>query len=305
MKIKVIERKKNPIIEPGIKGLKLFGWDALWAYHPCIINFRKEYYLFYTGKSVGREINHRIGVAVSNNLKTWEKVSANPVLKEGKRREWDSDFTAHAFVFREGAKFYMLYDGSKRGNWHEEIGLAESNNLLDWKKYPNNPIFKTGKNWWEKRHVSRCCVIKEKGIYYLYYAGHDGERERIGVAKGKNLFKLERCLGKPILDVGGKGDWDEGSISDPRVIRYKGGYLMFYSGTDGKGIERTGLAISTNLLSWRKYEKDPVLNVSSNNWDKISAARADVKIINNQIYLFYSGKKKFFYHIGMAKLKIT
>ncbi len=252
---------------------------------------------------IGMGINDNIGVAISKNLKEWKKMK-DPVIRRGKDGDWDSEFLAHCFVFKDRKKFYMLYDGSKKGEWLESIGLAESTNLTEWKKYKDNPIFRVSKNWWEKRHVSRCCIFKERDLYYLYYAGHDGERERIGMAKGRTLFTLSRFLDDPIIDVGKKNDWDERSISDPRVIKYKDRYLMFYSGIDKKGIERAGLAISKDLFSWKKYKKNPILDVSASSWDKISAARADIKMFSNRLYIFYSGRKNFFYNIGIADLEI-
>jgi predicted GH43/DUF377 family glycosyl hydrolase len=303
MKIK-IKKVEKPIIEKGIEHFKFFDWDSLWVYHPCVVEHNKEFYLIYTGKSIKRGVSHKIGIAVSKDLNSWQKLDSNPLLNEGKDGEWDNDFVAHAYVFKDKDKFYMLYDGSKKGDWLESIGLAESKNLTDWKKYSGNPIFKVAANWWENHHVSRCCVFKENGVYYLYYAGHDGERERIGAARGESLLRLKRCFGRPILDIGKEGEWDEKSVSDPRVIKYNQTYLMFYSGIDNRGVERMGLAISNDLLSWKKYKKNPILDVSAQSWDKIAAARADIRIFRNRFYIFYSGKKNFFYNIGIAYLEI-
>ena len=303
MKFSII-KNKAPIIGPGIKQFNPFAFDALWAYHPCIVTYKGEYFLFYTGKGTGLGINHQIGLAKSKDLNSWRKSSISP-LPLGNYGEWDSDFVAHCFVFKDGDTFKMLYDGSKKGNWLESIGLAESKDLMHWKKYNNNPIFKISNNWWEKRHVSRCSVFKEKGMYYLYYAGHDDQRERIGIAKGKNLLSLKRVLKTPVLDVGGRGTWDEASISDPRVIKYKDHYLMFYSGADVKGIERIGVAESRDFIHWKKHRGNPILDVSENGWDKVSAARADIKIFDDKVYIFYSGKKNFFYSIGIATLTIS
>ena len=297
-----VEKEGRPIIKKGLGKLDVFSFDSLWTYHPCVLEWKEKYYLFYTGKRLKKGIAHQIGLAVSFDLLKWNKM-VNPILREGKKGEWDSDFAAHAFVFKDKGRFYMLYDGSRKENWLEEIGLAESQDLIHWEKYAGNPIFKVGKNWWERKHVSRCFLFKEKGIYYLYYAGHDGQRERIGMAKGKSIFKLER-FEEPVLDVGEKGSFDEKSISDPRIIKYHGGYLMFYSAVDGKGIERMGVAESSDLVTWKKYAKNPLLDVSSNGWDKISAARGDVKLFGKDLYLFYSGRRKHFYNIGMAKLSI-
>ena len=301
MRIK-IEKIPNPILKNSYP-LKLLAKDFLWAYHPCVLERKGNYYMFYTGRSFSKNISHYLLLAKSSDLKNWTKLN-KPILENGKRGSWDSDFLAHGFFFKDNDRYFMLYDGSRKGRWLEEIGLAESRDLIHWEKYKNNPIFKVGRNSWEKRHVSRCCVYKEKGIYYLFYAGHDGKRERIGLVRGKSIYKLERFLRKPVLDVGEKGEWDGRSISDPRVIKHKGKYLMFYSGIDAKGMERVGLSESKDLINWSKFAKNPILDVSQSSWDKVSATRADIKRIDNSFYIFYSGKKKLLYNIGMAKLNI-
>lgn len=299
-----IKKTKNPIIKPGISKLSFFDWDSLWAYHPCVVVHKKKYYLFYTGKSIGSGIRHNIGVAISDDLKSWQKVKA-PILPVGENSNWDSDFVAHCFVFKDGNTFTMLYDGSPKGKWLEEIGIAVSKDLLHWKKYDKNPVFKVGKNAWDNTHVSRCCVFKKDDTYYLFYAGHDGKRERIGMAKGKSIFTIKRFSDKPVLDVGRKGEWDEQTISDPRVMRYKDVYLMFYSGVDRNSNEQMGLAVSRDLKTWKKYDKNPILTIDQEGRDKVSAARADVKIIDDKLYIFYSGKTNILYSIGLAEMGIA
>jgi len=301
----IIQKIDTPVIKNGLGEMSPFSWDSLWVYHPCVVPFGNKYYLFYSGRQLGRKIPNQTGLAISNDLKTWKKVKNNPIFPYSKKaNEWDSDMTGHACVFRDGNKFSMLYDGSKKGNWLEEIGLADSSDLIHWKRYPKNPIFKVGSNWWEKRHVSRCSVFQENGYYYLFYAGHDGERERIGVARGKSLLSLKRLSKEPILDVGTKNAWDGVTVSDPRVIKWKNKYLLFYSGTNNKGIERTGLTISSDLLHWQKYSKNPILNISKDGWDKKSASKADVKIIDGKLYIFYSCRRNWLYSIGIAELRI-
>lgn len=302
MKFKVV-KNGEPILSNSIHAMNPLKWDSLWAYHPCVIEHKGLYYMIYTGKSLKPGIAHNIGLATSSDLKSWKK-ERHSILELGNSGAWDNDFIAHAYVFKEGSKFYMLYDGSRKGKWLEEIGLAESDDLRNWKKYRKNPIFKVGSLWWEKSHVSRCCVFKEKDKYYLYYAGNDGRSERIGLATGKNITSLKRYSEEPILNHGNSGEWDEKSVSDPRVIKSNKSYYMFYTGVSRNGIERIGVAISDNLYSWKKYSGNPILDVSLDLWDSISAGRGEIKLINNQLYIFYSGKKKHTYSIGSAEISI-
>lgn len=303
MKITVTKHPK-PILTAGIIQGDLFGKDSLWAYHPVVVKHNGRYLMVYTGKRIGRGIQHYTMLATSSDLITWKK--QGDVLEKGSNMVWDSDFTAHGFFWKDRGTFNMLYDGSRTGDWLEEIGLAQSTDTRTWKKYAHNPVFSVNpESWWDWRHVSRCSVIPHKGQTYLFYAGHDGTRERIGIAVGKNCTSLKRMGTEPVLDVGRKGAWDEKSISDPRVISWKDTFLMFYSGIDAQGVERTGAAVSTDLTTWRKYNGNPVLDVSAHGWDSVSASRASVAAFDGKMYLFYSGKRKFFYHVGMAEVHIS
>lgn len=299
----LVEKDKKPIIKNSLQFMNPFKWDSLWAYHPCVVEKDGQYYCIYTGKSLQLGVSHNIGIAVSSDLKKWRKLPS-PILKLGSKGDWDNDFVAHSYVFKDGTKFYMLYDGSRKGKWLEEIGLAESQDLIHWKKNPKNPIFKVGTSWWEKSHVSRCCVFKEKDKYFLFYAGHDGQRERIGLAFGTSMTSLKRYSKDPVLNLGKAGEWDEKNVSDPRIIKHKGLHYMFYTGLDKNKIERMGVATSKDLYSWEKYSKNPIIDVSLNSWDSKSAGRGDIALINNKLYIFYSGKKNSTYSIGKAEIKI-
>ncbi len=228
MKVTVIKRKQ-PIIKNALSiNGNIFAWDSLWAYHPVFVTYKGEYYFTYTGKRFGKGVKHQIGFAKSKDLKTWEKLKQNPIFTES-AKGWDDDFVAHGYIYQKKNMYYMYYDGSKKGDWLEEIGLATSTDLIHWERHPKNPVFTLGKLWWEKRHVSRCCIYKEKNMYYMFYAGNDGKWERIGIASSKSLTSFNRLSKEPVLSTGKPGEWDEMSISDPRVLKYKNKYLMFYS----------------------------------------------------------------------------
>lgn len=298
----IVEKYPNPIVKQGFKEGNFFSWDTLWAYHPSLISYKNTYYLFYTGRGIFGRGDDSIGLATSKDLKKWNK-SKIPILAPSKDG-WDSHFVSHCFVFKDKNRFYMLYDGSSKKEWAESIGLATSRDLLNWEKYEKNPIFHASKFRWENTHVSRSSIFKENGFYYIFYSGHDGKVERIGVAKGQTLLTLNRFLDTPILEVGKKGEWDEYFVDDPRVIKHKGRYIMFYTGSNKELTQRIGVATSDDLVHWKKYKKNPIVDTSPNGWDCQSIARSDIRLINGDYYIFYSGKTNFFYSYSIGYLKI-
>ena len=81
-----------------------------------------------------------IAHAISRNGISWRRV--NNALFVGNPGEWDDDMLWTMHVVEEGNKFMMYYTGLQRRDRGvvSRIGLAESSNLLDWKKC-NNGVF--------------------------------------------------------------------------------------------------------------------------------------------------------------------
>lgn len=310
MKRTFVKKYPKPILSP--KGFPFFyfngNWEGRWVYHPRVIQHKGKFYLFYSGKSgfnmlfnKALQMRQDIGVVTSKGLKKWQR-QRNPVLSPSEEG-WDSDLVCHAHILRQNKKFYMFYDGSTKGKWREAIGVAESNDLINWTKMPRNPVLTSKSYWWDKAHVSRCSVIKRTKVYYMFFAGHDGERERIGVAKSRDLTNWEK-LKEPVVDIGSPGEWDEKFISDPSIVKIGSLYLMSYTGYKGK-YSGIGLAISRDLIKWKKFSQNPILkNGKKGSWDEDEANRADFVKIGKKYYLFYTGVNGFKYSIGMAEVKM-
>lgn len=310
--MRFIKRKVGPILKP--KGLVFLyypgNWEGRWVYHSNIVEKCGSYYLFYSGKAginflAGKAFQMRqdIGVAISQNLKTWERYSGNPILKPGKG--WDSDLVCHSYVFKEGDTYYMFYDGSKKGRWKESIGFAKSRNLLNWEKHPN-PVLKSNSFWWDKNHVSRCCVIKDaKDKYYMFFAGHDGQRERIGMAVSGDLISWTKRK-SVVVDLGKMGEWDDRFVSDPRVIKVGLLYLMTYTGFNSRDLSAgIGVCWSRDLIKWKKFVKNPIVHHGNiGDWDADEASRGDVVKFEDNYYIFYTGKKGFYYSIGFVEINM-
>jgi len=177
--------------------------------------------------------------------------------------------------------------------------------LLNWQKHENNPVLQGKDFWWDKDHVSRCGVFFEKGLYYMFFAGHDGFCERIGLATSPDLLYWQKQGPEPVLDLGVKGEWDEQHISDPRIIKANSVFLMFYTGYDKNRKGRIGLAFSKDLLHWQRFKHNPVLDVGGlGAFDQDEACRADIFQNKEQYFIIYSGRNGLKFRIGLAQLDL-
>ncbi|MPN22857.1 hypothetical protein SDC9_170242 [bioreactor metagenome] len=126
------------------------------------------------------------------------------------------------------------------------IKYAESTNGLEWKREPHIAVdFKDG----EKGGIARPSIIKENGIYRMWYTyrgasdyrTNKAHSYRIGYAEstdGKTFTRMDERVGIDISECG----WDDVMITYPHVIKHNDTYYMFYN---GNGFGKTGLGYAT------------------------------------------------------------
>jgi len=135
-----------------------------------------------------------------------------------------------------------------------------------------NPILSPGpKGAWDDENIEAGDAFEDLGTYYLYYHSMNTHSDfkyqyQIGVATGNRPLGpfIKHSKNKPILSVGQKGSWDDGSIACPMVLKESDEkYYMWYWGMDDDPpfeYEGVGLATAAHPLGpWKKYEGNPVL----------------------------------------------
>ncbi|MBN1350305.1 hypothetical protein JXJ21_12900 [candidate division KSB1 bacterium] len=86
---------------------------------------------------------------------------------------FDSYSISTVRIFREHDWFYMFYGGCDRFfDYPCAIGLARSRNLLEWERYPGNPVFERGEaGTWDEGALWFATVYKEGNTYFMWYEG--------------------------------------------------------------------------------------------------------------------------------------
>ncbi len=123
-----------------------------------------QWYLFYERNDEG------IWLAKSDNKLTWRNVQDEPVLKMGPEK-YDEGAVATNQIVKFNDRYYMYYHGSTNPNWADPnenalwtSSVAMSTDLINWKKYPENPLV-------EGDHSSP--ILVNDGERYLLYTMHD------------------------------------------------------------------------------------------------------------------------------------
>ena len=107
---------------------------------------------------------------------------------------------------------------------------------------------------------------KRHGRYFSLYGayprqgGYELRPGYEGVASSEDGFAWRRAKDEPILSVHQPGcaAWEKDCIYQPWMLEHQGGFYNFYNAASGR-IEQMGLALSDDLLTWRRHERNPVI----------------------------------------------
>jgi beta-fructofuranosidase len=132
-----------------------------WVWDFWLTRDRGEHHVFYlqAPRSLGdpcfRHHNASIGHAVSADLRRWRVLP--DAIQPGRDGQWDDLATWTGSVIALGGTWHMLYTGINRseGGLIQRIGLATSEDLVGWRKHPENPLLEADRRWYEQLDLDR------------------------------------------------------------------------------------------------------------------------------------------------------
>ncbi|MBI4649658.1 MAG: hypothetical protein HY738_24415 [Bacteroidia bacterium] len=210
--------------------------------------------------------------------------------------EYDSD----------SSRWAMFIQGIDTGP--SNVYIAVSTNLIDWLPFNNGkPVFSEkdfiltgwagysadGKNR-QSAMIGDIIYNNNEWIFVLYGFDRYGKKH-IGLAfSGSLTAKVYNINNKASISPGKQGEWDQAGCFSPKIIKYKDKFLIFYDGIDSDGNENTGLAVSDNLLEWKKFTGNPVFCQHSG-WQSATynCEPTYISCRNDSIFLVLAGSKAF------------
>ncbi len=184
----------------------------------------------------------KIGVARSDDGIRFERFRSAPVLVL--EADFEKESVMNPFVMYDGGRFRMWYAA---GETYEPnvICCAESENGVEWKKYPGNPVFSANpEKEYEQERIGAVDILKEGNGYLMFYIGYrDIHTACICAARSKDgVTGWERVPENPLV-MPSPGEWDADSCYKPTVVREEDGtYRLWYNGRAG-GAEYIGYAV--------------------------------------------------------------
>jgi predicted GH43/DUF377 family glycosyl hydrolase len=139
--------------------------------------------------------------------------------------------------------------------WKTYIHYKESVDGINWNSLPN-PVMFPGTNSWDSKSVSPGAVLKEDGIYKMYYCGYSDEYDswHVGFATSVNGINWTK---HPQPIIYGTYGWEH-QIVISSVVKINNSYYLYYTGRNMPEY-KIGVAISSDGINFTKYSGNPIL----------------------------------------------
>lgn len=212
-------------------------------------------------------------------LRTPHKFPELVLAPSYEQRAYDALAVDGPFVFRHKRRYYMTHIGFDGTGYR--TGIAWSTDLIRWEKEGliidrgpkgSTTEFNVAMTWIVRDNdlfgEGRLKKFEERflGAYHAYpQPGYESGPAAIGLSWSSDLkhWRLkEPCLRSSDADA---GDWERGGLYKSCLVEHDGAFYMFYNAkTSGSPwIEQTGVAISTDLKTWKRHEGNPVIPIGA------------------------------------------
>jgi predicted GH43/DUF377 family glycosyl hydrolase len=200
-------------------------------------------------------------------------------------------------LLREGKGYRMWFSWRPK----RSIALVESKDGLAWGK-PTIALGPNKTSGWEDE-VNRPVVIKQNGLYRMWYTGQAKGKSWIGYATSSDGKSWKRTSDRPVLSA--EKAWEKAAVMCPHVLYDEKArlYRMWYSGGEQYEPDAIGYATSPDGSRWTRHDKNPIFRPEPKNaWEKDRVTGCQVVRQGDWYVMFYIGfENKHLARIGLAR----
>jgi hypothetical protein len=236
----ILRVSEKPVLAPGPLG----HFDDHGVYCASIVRHDARLFMYYIGWNPGAKsplFYSSIGLAVSEDGgESYRKMFKAPILA---RSEHDPCLVTSPCVLLDDGRWRMWYVSGFK--WEAEsdglhsyyhIKYAESADGINWER---NGLVSIDHRPGE-RNIARPCVVRDQGLYRMWYSYSEGEGYRIGYAESSQGYDWTRKDSEVGISLSETG-WDSRALAYPWVFSHAGKRYMLYNGNQF-GQEGFGLA---------------------------------------------------------------
>jgi predicted GH43/DUF377 family glycosyl hydrolase len=228
---------------PIFTGTNLDTWDKQIRERGFILKEGPNYHLWFTGYSPDSPTKF-LGYATSKDGIHFERFTKETIHPG----QWVEDMC----VVKSGKTYYMFAEGEG-----DIAHMLVSTDRVHWQEKGNLDIRNVDGSSIRKGAYGTPTVIRAKGVWNLFY-----ERDDLGIwlATSKDLKTWTNVQDEPVIKMGPDA-YDLFAVAMNQVIHYKGLYYGYYHASAFKDWHEwsTNIAVSSDLIHWKKYEKNPIM----------------------------------------------
>lgn len=266
------------------------------AKDPSAIRFRGRYLLYFSLSPFAEKSSDRanvrgwsIGIAKSENLLDWEKIGE---LLPAQDCDRNGLCAPGALVINNKVHlFYQTYGNGPK----DAICHAVSEDGIDFKRDPSNPIFRPHGPWTSGRAIDAEAFPFGDRLL-LYFATRDPamKTQMVGVAEAPLGSDYGRDTWRQLVDgpvLKPELPWEKECIEAPSIVTHDGTLFMFYAGAYNNQPQQIGCASSPDGVSWKRLSNEPLLpNGKPGEWNSSESGHPGAFVDEDgQGYLFYQG----------------
>jgi hypothetical protein len=142
------------------------------------------------------------GVAVSDDGLTWRRAKDAPILsvQDPDCGAWERDCIYQPWLVENQGRFLNFYNAANGGI--EQTGLAFSADLLDWVRYPANPVIRVREGGYDAQFASDPKVFRDGDHWTMFYFGVGQGGAHIMVAFSRDVVHWT-AHPEPLYKAGG------------------------------------------------------------------------------------------------------
>jgi beta-xylosidase len=181
------------------------------------------------------------GVAVSDDGLVWRRAQDRPILSvfDPDCDIWEKDCIYQPWLVEHRGRFFNFYNAANGGI--EQIGLAFSTDLLNWMRYPANPVLRNRPGGYDESFCADGKVFRDGDHWTMFYFGVGRGGAHIMVAFSRDLVHWA-AHPEPLYRAGGHPGGLDGQYAHKISLVFNPSnhtYYLFYNAVPG-GTNITG-----------------------------------------------------------------